>query len=50
MDEKLAHQGAEDAAIAIQGSLILSQALGKKCDKQRLIAQGSGFYELRVEF
>ncbi len=37
MDEKLAQQRAEDAAIAIQGSLILSQALGDSSIFQRAI-------------
>jgi ABC-type taurine transport system ATPase subunit len=37
MDEKLAQQRAEDAAIAIQGSLILSQGLGDSSIFQRVI-------------
>lgn len=39
MDEKLAQQRGEDAAIAIQGSLILSQGLGDSSVFQRAIEQ-----------
>jgi TetR/AcrR family transcriptional regulator, lmrAB and yxaGH operons repressor len=39
MDQKLAQQRAEDAVIAIQGSLILSQGLGDPSPFQRVMQQ-----------